>query len=69
LAIPLGVFLGYALIFIVNQRSFGWTLQFVVPSGVYASALLLSLLASILAGAYPAWKTSSQTPAAALREE
>jgi putative ABC transport system permease protein len=69
LAIPLGVFLGYALIFIVNQRSFGWTLQFVVPSSVYASALLLSLLASILAGAYPAWKTSSQTPAAALREE
>ncbi|MEL6823176.1 MAG: ABC transporter permease, partial [Calditrichota bacterium] len=69
LAIPLGNVLALVLIYIVNQRSFGWTLQFEFLPMVLLQAMGVALVAAILAGIYPAIKMSRSSPALALREE
>ncbi|OJH42219.1 FtsX-like permease family protein [Cystobacter ferrugineus] len=68
-SLPLGVALAYVLVHVINQRSFGWTLQLVVAPPVLFQALGLALLAAALAGLYPSWKMSRANPARALREE
>jgi putative ABC transport system permease protein len=68
LSIPLGLALAYVLIFVINKRSFGWTLQLEVAPGILIQALLLGIVAALLAGAYPSWKMAQSNPANALRE-
>ncbi len=69
LSLPLGLALAYVLIYVINKRSFGWTLQVAVAPEVLAQAVGLALLAALLAGLYPAWKMARANPALALREE
>lgn len=69
LAIPLGLALAAVLVFVVNVRSFGWTLAFAVSPGVLAQAVGLAVVAALLAGAYPAWRMGRTSPALAMREE
>jgi putative ABC transport system permease protein len=69
LAIPLGIAISWLLIFVINRRSFGWSMEFVVEPGYLISALLLGLLAGLAASLYPAWYMSRTSPAAALRYE
>lgn len=69
LALPLGNILAAILVFIINKRSFGWTMQFDVIPSIMIEAMLLSLLAAVLAGIYPGYKMSKSSPANALREE
>jgi putative ABC transport system permease protein len=69
LSLPLGNVLALILIYVINKRSFGWTLQFqFLPHWIY-QALLLAIFASVSAGLYPAWRMSRSAPAGALREE
>lgn len=53
LALPLGWLMSLVLIDIINQRSFGWTMQTQVPGIVAVQALLLALIAALLASFYP----------------
>lgn len=69
LAIPLGLALATALVYVINRRSFGWTLDLSLEPALFAQALLVALVAALLAGVYPAWRMSRASPAAALREE
>jgi len=69
LAIPVGVMLAAVLVFVINKRSFGWTLQFQLDGGLFLQALLVAVLAALLGGLYPAWRMSRTAPALALREE
>jgi len=69
LALPLGWLMADILIHVVNLRSFGWTMQSILPPAVPGQALLLSLVAALLAGLYPAWRVARTRPADALREE
>lgn len=69
LAIPTGVALATVLVFVINKRSFGWTLLFQLDAGLFGQALLLAVAAAVLAGVYPAWRMSQTPPALALREE
>ena len=69
LALPLGNVLAAILVYIINKRSFGWTMQFDLIPSIMIEAILLSLFAAILAGLYPAYKMSNTSPANALREE
>ncbi|MDT0631151.1 FtsX-like permease family protein [Rubrivirga litoralis] len=69
LSVPLGLALAAVLVFVVNVRSFGWTLAFVVSPSVLLQAVGLAVAAALLAGAYPAWRMSTTSPAIALREE
>jgi putative ABC transport system permease protein len=69
LALPVGITLALVLVYVINKRSFGWTLLFQVDGGLFAQALLVAVAAALLAGLYPAWRMSRTSPALALREE
>ena len=68
LAVPLGLALAAVLVFVVNVRSFGWTLAFAVSPWVLVQAVGLALGAALLAGVYPALAMSRTNPALAMRE-
>jgi putative ABC transport system permease protein len=69
LALPVGITLALVLVYVINKRSFGWTLLFQVDGGLFGQALLVAVAAALLAGLYPAWRMSRTSPALALREE
>jgi putative ABC transport system permease protein len=69
LAIPMGLVLAAVMIFVVNKRSFGWTLRMEVGPDVVLQAVALALVGALLAGLYPAWRMSRTSPAEALRGE
>ncbi len=69
LAMPTGLVLAIVLIFIINRRSFGWTMQLFANPAVFAQALVLAVVAALLAGAYPALRLGRIAAAEALRGE
>ncbi len=69
LAMPTGYILAVILIYVINQRSFGWTLQMNVFASPFIQAFILALLAALLAGIYPAWRMSRMQAAEAMRYE
>ena len=69
LSLPTGYILAWILIFIINQRSFGWTLQMQMEPAPFLEAFVLSVSAALLAGLYPAWRLSHMQAAEALRGE
>jgi putative ABC transport system permease protein len=69
LALPVGSVLALVLIFVINRRSFGWTLQLEIAPTVLLQALGLAVGAAVLAAVYPAWRMSTAELPAALREE
>ncbi len=69
IAMPTGFVLALILIYIINLRSFGWTLQMHLQPIYFLQALVVALIAALLAGIYPAWRVGGMQPADALREE
>ena len=69
LAMPTGFVLALILIYIINLRSFGWTLEMRLLPEEFLQAFLVALVAALLAGLYPAWRIGQTQPAAALRSE
>ena len=69
IAMPTGFVLALILIYIINLRSFGWTLQMHLQPVYFLQALVVALVAALLAGIYPAWRVGGMQPADALREE
>ena len=69
LSLPVGLALAAIMIFVVNRRSFGWTIRMEVDPMILLGAMALALGAALLAGIYPAWKMARTSPALALREE
>ncbi|OQA39854.1 MAG: outer membrane-specific lipoprotein transporter subunit LolC [Chloroflexi bacterium ADurb.Bin325] len=69
LAMPTGFALAVVLIFIINRRSFGWTMQLRADPLVFGQALALAVGAALLAGVYPALRMGRMAAAEALRGE
>jgi putative ABC transport system permease protein len=69
LAIPTGYALSLILVYVINRRSFGWTLQMTVNPGVLLQGVLLALAAALLAGIYPAVRLSRRPAAEEIRYE
>ncbi|MEQ1527869.1 MAG: FtsX-like permease family protein [Methylococcales bacterium] len=69
LAIPVGYLVAYILIFVIYQRSFGWTMAFHNAPYVIYQGFGLAFVAALLAGVVPALKMSKTNPAQALRTE
>ncbi len=69
IAVPLGIVLAYALIYVINLRSFGWTMDMKLAPELFIQAFLISVIASLIAGFYPAYKMATTTPAKSLRDE
>jgi putative ABC transport system permease protein len=68
-ALPTGYILAWILIFVINQRSFGWTLQMQSELAPFAQAFFLAVGAALLAALYPAWRLGRMQAAEALRGE
>jgi putative ABC transport system permease protein len=68
-AMPTGYILSLILIYIINRRSFGWTLQMNVEPGPFLLAFLIAVVASLLAGLYPARRILHRNTAEAIRFE
>jgi len=68
-SIPLGVALSLILIYVINLRSFGWTLDFVIKPQYFIEAVLIALVAAITAGIYPAYRLSKENVGRLIREE
>ena len=69
LALPTGLLLAAALIFVINRRAFGWSLPFTVNPWLLLETLALAIIAALLAGLYPIWRMARAQPAAALRAD
>jgi putative ABC transport system permease protein len=69
LSLPVGMLVAGVLVYVINRRSFGWTLQMVITPRVLVQAIILALVAALLAGIYPAFRMGRTAPAMALREE
>lgn len=69
MALPLGLFLAWVLIDIVNQRSFGWSYDMVFSAGVLFQAIFLSVSAALIAGIFPALRAGSTDIGQALHME
>ncbi len=69
IAIPMGFVLAIILIYIINLRSFGWTLQIQLQPAAFLQAFAVALGAALLAGIYPAWRMGQMQPASAVRSE
>ena len=69
LALPTGYTLALILIYIINKRSFGWTLQMHLEAEPFIQAIILSVLAALIASIYPALKISHSVTVEALRSE
>lgn len=68
-SVPMGLVLAGGLVYVVNQRSFGWSMDLQIFPVVLIQAVSLAVVAALLAGVYPAIKMASSSPAEALREE
>jgi putative ABC transport system permease protein len=68
-AMPTGYILAVILIYIINRRSFGWTLQMQLDPVSFIQAFLIAVAASLLAGLYPAHRILKQKTAEAIRFE
>ena len=69
LALPTGLALALILIYVINRRSFGWTLQLHADPVIFIQAMLLAIVAALLAGVYPAIRMGLMMAAEALRGE
>jgi putative ABC transport system permease protein len=69
IALPFGLMMAAVLIFVVNKRSFGWTLEMHLSAEVFLQAILVAVCAALVAGLYPGFKMARTSPARALREE
>jgi putative ABC transport system permease protein len=69
LAVPAGLLLAAVMIFVVNKRSFGWTLQLEMGPDILIQTVLLAVVGALLAGIFPSWRMARTSPAMALREE
>jgi putative ABC transport system permease protein len=69
ISMPVGLALAAILIYVINIRSFGWSLQINLSPEIFITALAVALVAALLAGIYPVLRLKKMEIAAALREE
>lgn len=69
LALPIGLALAIVLIYAINVRSFGWTMQLNPAPGEFAFAFGAAVVAALLAAIYPAQRLMRLVTARALRTE
>jgi putative ABC transport system permease protein len=68
-AVPSGVLTALVLTDVINRRAFGWQIDLHLTSRQFTDALLLAVVAALVAGLYPAWRTATAPIAGDIREE
>jgi putative ABC transport system permease protein len=69
LSMPTGFLLALVLVYIINLRSFGWTIQLTLSWETFAQAMLVAVLSALLAGIYPMLRLGKIQIASAVRQE
>ena len=69
LSLPTGFVLALVLVYVINLRSFGWTIQMQPEWLVYVQAFGVSIAAALLAAVYPMRRLLKMPVALALRQE
>jgi putative ABC transport system permease protein len=59
IGLGVGLALSLILIYVINVQSFGWTIQFHLPARFLAQASLAVVIATIIAGIYPARRAAA----------
>jgi putative ABC transport system permease protein len=62
-----GVVLAVVLVSVINKQFFGWTVQFTLDPWVFARAVALMVVVSVLAGLVPAQLAATRVSAEAMR--
>jgi putative ABC transport system permease protein len=69
MSMPTGYVLAVILIFVINKRSFGWTLQMSLTTSPFVEAFLVATIAALIAGIYPAYRIGRMVTSQAIRSE
>ncbi len=69
LAMPTGFLLALILVYIINLRSFGWTIRLDLQWETFAQAMLVALASALLAAVYPMLRLGRLEIARAIRQE
>jgi putative ABC transport system permease protein len=69
IAAPAGTALALVMIYVINLRTFNWTINFRLDAGAYAQIGWMALAAALLAAFYPMRRLKKISVAAAMREE
>ena len=68
-SMPTGYLLALILIYIINLRSFGWTIQMDLQWTTFAQAMLVAVMSALLASIYPMLRMRRMQIASAVRQE
>lgn len=68
-AVPMGIVLALILVYVINQRSFGWSMQVLLEPAMLVQAVMLAIAAALIAGVYPAYRMARAVPVLILRGE
>ncbi|MEA1921833.1 MAG: FtsX-like permease family protein, partial [Pseudomonadota bacterium] len=63
-----GPLLAWILVKVINLKSFGWSIDFSFDPALYPVTAAITVIASLLAGLYPAWRIASSQPSFQMRE-
>ena len=66
-SLPAGILMAWLLIWVIEQRSFGWTMKMQLDPLILIGAVTLSVVAALIAGAIVAWRKVRKVPAMALQ--
>jgi putative ABC transport system permease protein len=69
LAMPTGFLLALILVYIINLRSFGWTIRLDLQWETFAQAMGVAVISALLAAIYPMLRLGKLEIARAIREE
>ena len=69
LSMPTGLLLAVVLVYIINLRSFGWTIQLSLQASTFVQAMLVALGSALLAAIYPMYRLGKIQIASAVRQE
>jgi putative ABC transport system permease protein len=69
LSMPTGFLLALVLVYIINLRSFGWTIQLTLQWQTFAQAMLVAVVSALLAAIYPMLRLGRIQIASAVRQE
>lgn len=69
LSFPTGILLAAVLVYIINLRSFGWTIRLTLDAETFIQALAVAVVSALLAGIYPMLRLRALQIAAAVRQE
>ena len=68
-SMPTGWLLAVILVYIINLRSFGWTIRLNLEWQTFAQAMLVALISALLAGIYPMLRLGKIAISSAVRQE